>query len=95
MSPATLARCQLGGNMLNNLAGWHLLIILGVLAIMALIAVAVIALVLHLSRKDPTNLAPTTPDPAEQIKRLAQLRDQGLLSEAEYEAKRSELLGSI
>lgn len=34
-------------------------------------------------------------DPVEQIRRLAELRDQGLLSEEEFQAKRTELLGRI
>ena len=36
---------------------------------------------------------PTQPDTTEQIARLAELRDQGVLTEAEFAAKKSELLG--
>jgi Short C-terminal domain/Protein of unknown function (DUF3592) len=37
----------------------------------------------------------SAPDPLEQIKKLAELRDAGALSDAEFEAKKSELLGSV
>jgi Short C-terminal domain/Domain of unknown function (DUF4429) len=33
------------------------------------------------------------PDPAEQIRKFAQLRDEGILSEEEFQAKKAELLG--
>lgn len=32
-------------------------------------------------------------DPAEQIRKLAQLRDEGILSEEEFQAKKAQLLG--
>jgi hypothetical protein len=38
---------------------------------------------------------PNQPDTAEQIARLAQLRDQGVLTDAEFAAKKAELLGLI
>jgi uncharacterized membrane protein len=82
--------------MLGNLGGWHLLVILGVLVIIiAIVAVAVVIIAVQLSRRDVRDDASTTPDPVGQIKRLAQLRDEGLLSDAEYEAKRIEILGRI
>jgi Short C-terminal domain len=39
--------------------------------------------------------APATsePDAADQIRRLAQLRDKGLLTEEEFQAKKAQLLG--
>ena len=37
--------------------------------------------------------APATDDPVEQIARLAQLRDQGILTEDEFAAKKAQLLG--
>lgn len=81
--------------MLNNLAGWHVLIILGVLATIAIVVVAIIVVAIRLSRKNVRRPVTSSPDPVEQIQRLAQLRDEGLLSETEYEAKRAELLGRI
>lgn len=35
----------------------------------------------------------TTDDSIEQIKKLAELRDQGILTDAEFEAKKKQLLG--
>lgn len=43
-------------------------------------------------------VAPTqsgTPDSAEQLKKLAELRDEGILTKAEFEAKKKELLDRI
>lgn len=100
--------------MLQNLTGWHVLIILGVLVLMGAVAVGAVLLIVGLARR----AAPAGPiepvgssgravrgvsgrqvasadDPVEQIRRLAELRDQGLLSEEEFQAKRIELLGRI
>ena len=81
--------------MLSNLTGWHILIILGVLVFMATVAVVVIVIAIQLSRKKAQSQVAISPDPVVQIKRLAELRDEGLLTETEYEAKRAELLGRI
>jgi Short C-terminal domain/Protein of unknown function (DUF3592) len=43
----------------------------------------------------PAAAAAAGPDPIEQIKKLAELRDAGVLSDAEFEAKKAELLGSV
>jgi hypothetical protein len=80
--------------MLNNLALWHLLVILGVLVTIAIVIVAIIVVATRLARKDPRP-ATSSPDPVDQLQKLAQLRDEGLLSKTEYEAKRAELLGRI
>lgn len=37
--------------------------------------------------------APTADDSLEQIKKLAELRDQGILTDDEFEAKKKQLLG--
>ncbi len=37
--------------------------------------------------------APNTDDAIEQVKKLAALRDQGILTDAEFEAKKKQLLG--
>lgn len=37
--------------------------------------------------------APAADDSIEQIKKLADLRDQGILTDAEFEAKKKQLLG--
>lgn len=36
---------------------------------------------------------PTTDDTVEQIRKFAELRDQGILTDAEFEAKKKQLLG--
>jgi biopolymer transport protein ExbB/TolQ len=81
--------------MLDNLIGWHVLVILGVLVTIAIVVVAVIVVAVRLSRKNVRRPVASSPDPVEQIQRLAQLRDEGLLSETEFAAKRAELLGRI
>jgi len=43
----------------------------------------------------PSPTAASSPDAAESIRKLAKLRDEGLISEAEYEEKRSRLLDEI
>ena len=38
--------------------------------------------------------APAAPDPIEQLKELAALKDQGILTEAEFAAQKAKILGS-
>jgi hypothetical protein len=71
------------------------LFILGALLICALVVIAIIAVAIRLSRRSDHRPRPRSPDPVEQIQRLAGLRDEGLLSAADFEAKRAELLGRI
>jgi hypothetical protein len=80
--------------MLDNLTGWHVLVILGVLVTIAIVMVAIIVVATRLARKNPRP-ATLSPDPVDQLQKLAHLRDEGLLSESEYEAKRAGLLGRI
>ena len=42
----------------------------------------------------PAAPAPAAPDPIEQLKELAQLKDQGVLTEAEFTAQKAKILGS-
>ncbi|GAA3862712.1 hypothetical protein GCM10022381_03550 [Leifsonia kafniensis] len=91
--------------MLQNLTGWHVLIILGVLIVMAAVVVGGVLMIVALARRqapvgpaapvDSALSAGASVDPVEQIRKLAELRDQGLLSEEEFQAKRTELLGRI
>lgn len=90
--------------MLNNLTGWHFLIILGVLALIAAAVLFVVLLAIRASRRLSSaetsvryGSAPSAPpaDPVEQLKLLGDLREQGLISEGEFETKRTELLGRI
>jgi hypothetical protein len=50
------------------------------------------------SREEPVETTVTTPDASEpdyvgELERLAQLRDQGILSDEEFEAKKKQILG--
>lgn len=38
--------------------------------------------------------APAAPDPIAQLKELAQLKDQGVLTDAEFDAQKAKILGS-
>ncbi len=52
----------------------------------------------QLRREEPASPAPTVaapPDPMEQLQKLAHLRDQGILTAAEFEAKKAELLSRM
>ena len=75
--------------MLSNLTGWHVLIILGVLLVMALVVVAIVVLAIRFARRRQTG------HPADRLAQLDQLRAQGLLSDAEYAAKRQEIIGRL
>jgi hypothetical protein len=81
--------------MLFGLSGLHVLVILGVLVIGALVVITVIAFGIRLSRRNDHPSETASSDPVVQIQRLAKLRDEGVLSEADFEAKRAELLGRI
>ena len=82
--------------MLGNLTGWHLLIGLSTFAVLATVAVVIVLVAIRLSRKRSLGgVDGSLPDPADQILKLARLREQGLLSETEYEAKRQELMRRI
>jgi Short C-terminal domain len=47
------------------------------------------------SQSSADKQAPAPSDPVEQIRRLGELRDAGVLSDAEFEAKKAELLGRL
>ena len=86
--------------MLQNLTGWHMLMLLGLFVVVAAVVVGLVVVALSLSRR--RSAGPSTgasagplPDPAARIEQLARLRAEGLLSETEYEEKRQELLRRI
>ncbi|GGE87114.1 SHOCT domain-containing protein [Mycetocola zhadangensis] len=78
--------------MLGNLTGWHLVVIAGVPLVVVVVVVAVIVIAVRLSRRNTPQWAKASVDPTGQLQLLAQLRDEGLLSNEEYEAKRAEVL---
>jgi hypothetical protein len=45
------------------------------------------------SREQPTAAAPAEPEYVGELERLAQLREQGILSEEEFQAKKQQILG--
>jgi len=75
--------------MLSNLTGWHALIIVGVLGAMALVAAAIVLLFVRLDR------GPRSGGSADRLAQLDQMRAQGLVTEAEYAAKRQEIIGRL
>jgi uncharacterized membrane protein len=75
--------------MLSNLTGWHALIILGVLGTMALVVLAIVILAIRATRRRQAT------DPAVRLQELDRLRARGLVTEAEYTAKRQEILGLL
>lgn len=76
--------------MLGNLTGWHLLVIGGVFLVFAAIVLAVVIVSVRLSRKNTS--VSETPYVAGQIQQLTQLRDEGHLTQTEFESKLAALL---
>ncbi|RFA09026.1 hypothetical protein B7R54_07160 [Subtercola boreus] len=75
--------------MLGNLQGYHVLILLAVVVVVIAI---VIIVVLSVRRRSAGHRGALPDDPARRIEQLMRLRDQGLVSEEEFEAKRLEIL---
>ncbi|PPF87809.1 hypothetical protein C5B96_03650 [Subtercola sp. Z020] len=75
--------------MLGNLQGYHVLI---VLAVVVVIAALIVVVIFSLSRRNTGTGEPVPSDPASRMEQLTLLRDQWLISEEEFEAKRLELL---
>lgn len=48
----------------------------------------------YVQEQPPPAPAPAAADPIEQLKELAQLKDQGVLTDAEFQAQKAKLLGS-
>lgn len=46
-------------------------------------------------RRTVNDAAPPAPDPVEQLARLAKLRDSGAVTEEEFQAKKTEILGRM
>lgn len=86
--------------MLANLSGWHLLIMAAVGFVIVAIVVAVVVLAIVYSRRN-ANPPAGYPDPTAMPSAESRLRDienlhqRGILTDAEYEAKRAEIIGRI
>ena len=48
----------------------------------------------YVQEQPPPAPAPAAADPIEQLKELAQLKDQGVLTDAEFQTQKAKLLGS-
>ena len=70
----------------------EILVILSVAALAVAPIVVIIYLLYKIAKKQETNPKISVP---EQIEQLAKLKDQGVLSETEFEEKKKELLSSI
>lgn len=84
--------------MLNNLSGWHAVIILTVLLVMAAAAVGVVLLALFIarrSRRGGSQLPAGSDGRAARLTELAELEERGLLSAEEVTAKRAEILREV
>lgn len=90
----------------NGLQPSHIIILLFVLLPLILLVAGVVLLVRHSQQRpqaSPPQVggpkvqppAPSRPgqDPIEQVRRLAELRDSGAISEEEYQARKNKLLG--
>ena len=75
-----------------NLGPVEIVIILMILAV-ALLPVAVVVLIVIARGRHRPQDAEVLPTVGAQLKELAELRDQGVLSEAEFEAQKARLLG--
>jgi hypothetical protein len=71
----------------------HLLIISGCLLLPLLLAVVVLAVTLRARARKPVQPVRSTLE--ERLQRLAQLREQGLISDEEYQARRQSLLAEV
>ena len=92
--------------MLQNLTGWHILVILFTFAVFLVIVAVVITIAVRAAgRSQPTPVArygppqPTATTPAEdassRLKQIKQLRETQQISDAEYQAKRAEIVSGI
>ena len=72
------------------------LLMLGmVLVVVSLPAIAVIALVVYLFRKRNSAATSGYGSPGARLDQLAQLHSEGRITQAEYDARRATILGSI
>lgn len=80
--------------MLEGLIGWHVLIVVVVLLVIAALVVGV-HLLIRAGCRSARKATQQTADVATRLSELDQLRARGLVTEAEYDAKRAEILGDL
>ncbi len=100
MTTASLTRFL---SFLGPLGGPEIIMILLVLVLLVAPAVVIVAVVLYLDRKKRGTYAASPPPPLPaslppaqaRLQELDSLKAQGLVSEAEYEEKRKQILGGL
>lgn len=86
--------------------GWHALIILGMVLVPLAIVAAIVLVVVRVSRTSAPPAAPVRPSPpqsapmpapsaSDRLAELDRLREQGRVSDAEYEQTRARILGEL
>ena len=84
--------------MFMGFTGWHALIILGMLIFFAAIAVGVLLLIRYAAKSGTTaalEAGSPSPGASERLDQLEQLRSEARITEAEYAAKRAEILRGL
>ena len=84
--------------MFQGFTGWHALIILGVLVFFAAIAIGVLLLIRYAAKSGTTAALESTgppPGASERLDQLERLRSEARITEAEYAAKRAEILRGL
>lgn len=90
--------------MFTGFDGWHAIIILGMVLVPLAIVAAIVLVVVRVSRTQAAS-APSSaasqnapahaPSASERLAELDRLRDQGRVSDAEYEQTRARILGEL
>lgn len=82
--------------------GWHALIILGMVLVPLAIVAAIVLVVVRVSRNQAPpspaasqNAPAHAPSASERLAELDRLREQGRVSDAEYEQTRARILGEL
>ncbi len=79
-----------------NLGGGEIILILAILLVLGLGAAAaglIIFVVVGLARKDRTAASPQPPDLEQQLRTLAKLKADGVITPEDFDAKKKALLG--
>ena len=85
--------------MFQGFAGWHALILLGMLVFFAAIAVGVLLLIRYAAKSGTTaaleSAGPLSPGASDRLEQLERLRSEARITDAEYAAKRAEILRGL
>jgi len=95
---------RIEGQISSNIAGFIVGYIARVIGLFCVLPVVLVgAIVIYLRRRQPVAKAPVaeapapppSEDPKQKLKQLKEMLDDGVISEAEYEAKKAEILSSM